>query len=446
VEGEKRWRLEQGSADNLTVLRLTSCDPRRPAEVLSDTSTLLQFAANTVFPSSTPPIPERESFLSELRHATNTAVLDFVLLPSMPSSVPSVPGWLDLLLQAVDSEASLPGVSGNEVIKPFFESEAGSAWASQRRRSVAEEVRKLITGAWGGWEAVEAEREKEITVVVEVEVEEDNLGWGFEDKTKPPKTKPVEPEPAAKTSDAGEMQVDEDEGWGFEYGANAGLSSSHQESAMNGDAAGPSEDAETEGDGWDFEISEPTAPEPVPVARPAREAKRLGRKLAKAKTAEPVEEEGWKSESSMKSGMVAEVTAAEENAGRNSRAAADSWGDWTEDVPRAAATNTSPVKLKRTVLKEEKRVIKEHFLVSQACDKLLEFAVRMLQEAQDLHNTRSVPSSAGADKQSSLVVCIYRGHHDCVRHGRLRRLPRSHAHFLRLTATRRPDTSHAVRQ
>ncbi|RSH89597.1 hypothetical protein EHS25_002148 [Saitozyma podzolica] len=323
LEGDKTWRLDVSTSESLSILRLHSSPPRQPSEILGDISKLLQTVAEVVVPPSSLDLPERATFIHDLRHAIYTAVLEHVILPAMPSSLASIQGWLDLLLQAVDCEGGSPGEGAEAVIQPFFANEAGSAWANQRRRRVAEEARKLVLGGWGGWEAVVKDREKEVTVVVEVEVEEealpavsasdhakektddDEFGWGFEDESSPSKVQTTQKNGHGNNGEGQVMDVDaaanEEEGWGFDEPDQAGPSSPRlDQNQQAADKASISDEAG--GEGWDFDMEETPVPKPAPVVKPAREAKKLGKKLAKSKaaeTAEPAEsQEGWASDQS----------------------------------------------------------------------------------------------------------------------------------------------------
>lgn len=425
LEGDKTWRLDVSTSESLSILRLHSSTPRQPSEILGDISKLLQTVAEVVFPPSSLDMPERATFIDELRHAIYTAVLEHVLLPAMPSSLASIQVWLDLLLQAVDCEGGSPDEEGPEaVIQPFFANEAGSAWANQRRRRVAEEVKKLVLGGWGGWEAVEKEREKEVTVVVEVEVEEeaapavsvsdhakekaddDGFGWGFEDDSSPK----VQTTQKNGHGNNGEEQVmgvdataDEEEGWGFDEPDQAGPSSPRlDQNQQAADKASIGDEAE--GEGWDFDMDETPVPKPAPVVKPAREAKKLGKKLAKSKaveTTEPAEsQEGWASDQSRSESAISSRPNLKVDTGKhgtNGRKAVqtqaqvraqDGWDDWADDDQPAKGSSPVKNRTKKKVLKEQKRVIVERLLVSRACDKLLEIAERVLREAQELRSAR----------------------------------------------------------
>ena len=320
--------------------------------------------------------PEVRSSWASIHSAVMQTTLDKVILPAMPTSLSTVPTWLDLVRSAVEIEEA-QGKS-EEIVKRFFDHTAGEAWANQRRKRIAEEVRRLVLGGWGGWEAKEAEREKEISMVVEVEVDElepiestelakptekvesketDAFGWGFDDSPK------------------AEMKEDplvEGDGWDFDDSPQAGPSSPRKENNGHNEEAA---------DGWDFDdpIETPPVEQPKPIlAKPAREAKRLGKKVAKVKAVQ--EDDPWGSGSE----SMPSTSAAPEP-----ETATDGWGwDEPESEPATAPEPVKPVvaeeQVKRKVLKEEKRLIRETFLVSRACDKVVDIAERVLRESKEV--------------------------------------------------------------
>jgi hypothetical protein len=396
MSGNLRATSESGA--NQTVFRLTAADPRlQSTAVLDGVSSFLSFVQTAMLPNTS--LPEVQAFWSEVRAATLQATLDSVLLPAMPSSLSTIPKWLELVHLALKIEEARPAENDQQLVKHFFESQAGEAWAKQRRGRVAEEVRKLVLGGWGGWEAREAEREKEVSIVVEVEVDDeperqpqpqqtsgevekddDAFGWGFDDSPKA-STKSV---PADIPGDGAKAPEEEaEDGWGFDTTV-AGPSTTRESPKKNGTAT-PSADEAT-GDGWDFEdpIAEPDPEPPKPVlAKPAREAKRLGKKVAKVKAV--VDDDPWGSGSeSVSSSHVAQPP----QGPRKDEVQAEGWG-W--DEPESAPPQAEPARevmpetrVKRKELKEETRVIRETFLVSRACDKLVDVAERVLKEAQDV--------------------------------------------------------------
>lgn len=392
------WRVEESRADSLSILRLeASPQPRSPGDILSGISTILAFIATTVFPPSPTSPPNREAFLSDLQTAALQAFLDHVILPDMPSTMASIHTWLETVHAAMKFEASLIGTNCTKVIvQPFFESAAGPAWAAQRRRRVAEEVRRLILNGWGGWEAVEVEREKEVAMMEEVEMgdageenelvdrggkesdDEMDFGWNFgeEEKERPAEagTAKLAPDPA--------MDIEaRDDGWQFGDTSNAAGASKPRQSPP----------AEPNGDGWVFdEVSDPV-PKPVALPKPAREAKRLGKKAAKVKTV--AEDDVWGSES------TSIASSAQQNGHAPAPVQADAWVGWTNDESLkpesdpaiASAPSSVPkaqsAKPRKKAIREVRRTIKETSMISRACEKLLETAERVLREALELQST-----------------------------------------------------------
>ena len=356
--------------------------------------------------------------MAEIHTAIFQAILDNVILTAMPSSLPSIPKWLDIVHRALDIEEKHSTDESKAIVKPFFESNAGDAWANQRRKRVAEEARKLIVGGWGGWEAKEAERDREVVVTVEVEVDEeaeaeapaeeavknpDAFGWEFEEDGAAKATQAQE-KPKGEHIPPGkeDESMDADEGWGFDESAQAGPSSPRASFKVPN---GPEHSSETanlsvtdgEVDGWDFDDTAaplaPSPPKPV-IAKPAREAKRLGKKVAKVRAV--AEDDPWGSGPETILTDFAPPPPLQQPRLPSQQDEAepqnDGWG-WeetpvvertTEILAQAAPV---PARNKRKELVEEKMVVHETFLISRACDKLVDMAERVLREARDLNST-----------------------------------------------------------
>ncbi|KAK4683967.1 hypothetical protein P7C73_g6242, partial [Tremellales sp. Uapishka_1] len=147
---ESTWKIDHSRGDNLSILRLeATLSKRDPSSILSDILAILSFVTSTLFPPPPSPLPEREEFLSSLETSIFQAVLDHVLLPAMPSTLSSVPSWLNIVQQAVDFEDSTTTGRASGILKTFFEEEAGTAWGKMKRERVVEEGRRLIMGGWG---------------------------------------------------------------------------------------------------------------------------------------------------------------------------------------------------------------------------------------------------------------------------------------------------------
>jgi centromere/kinetochore protein ZW10 len=377
---------------------------------LEDISTVLSFVSNAIFPAEGEVFVGRSTFLATLHQIVFGLVLERLILPNMPSDLDATQGWLETVAQAVQIErqhSQTIEAQGQAIIEPFFVEEAGKAWANAKRRVNAEAVRKLILGGWLGWESRQAEREKELVMVVEVEVEEEDLrnnqepsgtrshsgesrrkevanGWGLDEE---------QSQKTDKSPDDGinDDSMDVEEGWGFEGEHEAGPSSPKRPSDTTGLS---STDELDEGEGWDFEDpvaapSQPAIEPPAPIiaSKPAREAKRLGKKVAKVKA--QVDDDPWGSgsESLPPSHDTTDVEPSPV-VPQISRVATPSNA---QEAPRSPAppSHSAPAvpRSKRKELREERRTIRETFLVSRACDQLLKSAESSLRESEDLKAT-----------------------------------------------------------
>ena len=419
-----KLQLSISKPNSLHELTLATAPFLPPSERVDAVSHILAFIAEHVFPPISDLESTRRNFLSQIIQSSMNIIIHDIILPAMPTSLASIPDWLEVVNHAVAIESQHASATPL-IIAPFFQSEAGRAWAVQRRKRVAEDVRKIIVGGWGGWEAVAEERDKDVVTLVEVEVSDDegedevlaanggnhegghrgklssektpaaddeDFGWGFDesqgskdDSAKEPLAEAVEEEPV-------------EEGWGFDEteNATAGPSQTLKVNGNEGSDAKAGDGPSDEGDGWDFEMAaaDPTpVPPPVPIAKPAREAKRLGKKVAKVRM--EVEDDPWASEGESAQGSStaaptqkldsAALEPPAESTSRNDSAPKDdwSWGD-AEGDPASTSNTKQRMKKKRKVLKEDKRTIKETFLISRACEKVVDFAERILREATDL--------------------------------------------------------------
>jgi len=230
---------------------------------------------------------------------------------------------------------------------------------------------------------VSISRDKEISVVVEVEVdEEEDVDMDTKVEIAAPKST-LESGPASVSApvpakDSTKADNDEEEGWEFE-----------EPVALVQPEAGPSsprriatEDVE---DGWAFDddLSTPApAPAPIKVPKPTREAKKLGKKVAKAKTQEQEDQDsGIDSAEASRSNSTSTPTPPSIPTPEPRTSGMD-WA-W-DDEPKKEVTKP---KAKRKVLKDEKRVIKETLLVSKACDTLLELAEHVLRDARAISDS-----------------------------------------------------------
>jgi hypothetical protein len=374
--------IVEDSDNTRATLRLTSSAQRTPDDILSDLSTLFTFIQSTVFPPIQTISDHRTQFLAGLHSATSELLLSTLIVPSIPVSLDDLPTWLNTIQTAASFESTAnPDIKSTTPVKSFYENQAGLSWANQRRSQIGEQVRKLIVDGWAGWEAVSISRDKEISVVVEVEVDEE------EDVDMDTKAEIAASEPVmaletssvpAPTKSAAKADNEEEEGWEFE-----------EPVALVQPEAGPSsprriatEDVE---DGWAFDddLSTPApAPAPIKVPKPTREAKKLGKKVAKAKTQEQEDQDsGVDSAEASRSNSTSTPTPPEAPT-PESKASGMDWA-WDDEPKKEVAKP----KAKRKVLKDEKRVIKEMFLVSKACDTLLELAEQVLRDARAISDS-----------------------------------------------------------
>lgn len=495
-------------------------------EALTGVKETLEFISRTLYPQEAD-TPEREPFICGITVKTLESLLDHLIIPSIPSSPSSIPGWLELIVSSLAIEdTALPVSSANDQLhynrplKDFWEKQAGKEYASKKRYGTADLVRALVLRDWGKWEGTEKKREKEVRVVVEVEVSDDEHdedqsmkdrskeegkereaeddGWGFGE------TNENQTEQAGMKELNQENMEEAEDGWGFDEDASLPASSADQ---------GPQED---EAAGWDLNVnnssslldstpllhqvvpspgleartenihaaepdpqsesqreSDPrsesnpvsaSAPVPAPT-KPPREAKRLGKKVAKkSKTEEydpwdqPVDNDNSLSAStstltSASTSSLSSSTPAPsaeipsnndivpiqkpakeakklgkkvgkktnkeeerdfwdadipiENLGEGEsglhqtaellgdKAEGDSDGRRRVDDPESISPQTittvmpsSRQKRKKTELREEKRVIEEKYLVSTACEKLLDVGRDLLKEVEELQSSR----------------------------------------------------------
>ncbi|WWC97277.1 hypothetical protein V866_004156 [Kwoniella sp. B9012] len=424
------------STDKLSLLRLEPSPDTSPQKVLENIKSILSFTLNTILPPSSD-LPERATFVLSLTNSAFQSILDFLILPSLPPALTDAPAWLETLRQAteVESEFCQEGSqSQSRLIRPFFETEAGGTWAQQRRYTIADEVRRLILGGWGGWESVVKEKEREVISYVEVEVDvdvkddvpmvvesqkdgEEDFGWGFDDSAAPKNNMNT-----AKVEEQGNQDVNmEDDGWGFDESSIASAGSSSPPRPPNP----PPVQEEDEADGWDLDPSpshstpsaepKPTAtPVPAPIpkpAKPAREAKRLGKKVAKVKHEE--EYDPWGSpdpdEDTKKATngndqhhpQISSPTKPDKVISSPSIVkqdnADDGWG-WDDDSTPAPAPSTGTTSAstdipvlnvpskptKRKEVREEKSLVIEHYLVSTSCETLVDIAKSVLKDIEEL--------------------------------------------------------------
>jgi centromere/kinetochore protein ZW10 len=347
-----------------------------------------------------------------------------------------------------------PHAVGNRILESistiadFADGQAGETYTERRVEAALEEVKKLVLGGWGGWDAMEVQKEREEirVVLVEEEVEDDAAklqqsivpqsqlhdetaaageadGWGLDDVLEAPSSSPTDTKVSGKTAapDAGDADEAGD-GWGFDDEAVTTTEPTTSKSSIVKPPIDTAGDTEMD-EGWDFDLastSPTTTTAPAQVAPPAappklkaREAKKLGKKIGQKKARLAAQEVHSGSEDvDMASSVYSErsVTGGTSNAGAVSApvargtAQADGWG-WEEDdqspaarvgpSPKAATVPTplrpgatQPKRL-HTVVKEEKIAFTDTYLVSKSCRALIDLVQRCLDEATALHTSHT---------------------------------------------------------
>lgn len=424
VEHSGRHRLAKDAAGQ-GHLSLTTSPPTTSSgsgsttgteRVILDLELFFDFVNSAVFPASID-LLERTSFLHDIASPTLALLLDSVLLPSMPSSIPEIPDWLRLLDKAATLEASLRPPEMK--IRPFLDDQAGPEWIAAQRRMANERVKALVLNGWCGWDAKEVTRDKEVTSLVEVEMDDNELGQdGTASNAERSVTSQHDTEPTRMGADGGtevEMGGDDDEagGWGFDEDPPDTESKipAGAETRSRSTSGSNVQVQESQDDGWDFDLDSqpapspptatavPTAPAPKP-AKPVREAKKLGKRVAKTKHAEPAglemeEETVAKRSDPHPAPTRLRAESHQSSSGMAPNTDSDGWG-WDEPdtpavpVPHLEASRaepSTPKRHKRTVLQEQKRMVKETYLVSKACDRLLEVTEFCLSEGRQLSSS-----------------------------------------------------------
>ncbi|WVR03235.1 hypothetical protein IAU60_000226 [Kwoniella sp. DSM 27419] len=428
------WRPSRSETDGSVILSLDHASQQPPSEILDNVKTVLNFIGSAVIPSAS--CDERETFLEELNTSTFRHVLHDLILPAMPANLARVEQWSKVLAKAIEVETAF--APSTAIIKPFFEQEAGKQWAQKRRYAVADQVRSLILSGWGGWENALKERQKDTFVYVEVEVDEaaeNHLSSGnidhsaissqfssHEDSHAGAGLSQNQKETQFTTQDV----TMEDDGWGFDESATPAAGPSTSPTRHKVDAP-VHEDQEM--DGWDLDpapasapikpASPPKAAQPVAAktAKPAREAKRLGKKLAKVRAEEDDDPWGSGTDSAVESNMSASVQLSSSGDRASPRPQSplgtahppeeeedkkeeeeDGWG-WDDDslptkavsskgVPDVVGTAPTPSKRPtRKEIREEKRTLTEEYRISVACEDLLAAARSVLDDLDELHQS-----------------------------------------------------------
>ena len=400
---------EQAEISTLRCAQTGTDGSRDPREILTDVRSIIAFIDTTLLPSSESDHSGLGTLISQTRDDLFRhiifAMLHNVLIPATPTTLSSIPDWLALLSEAAAIESSLPRYSSTStdrsasipltLIADFMANEAGATYATLRAQAALEQVKALVLGGWGGWDAMEVQKEREEVRVVLVEEDvpaEDDSGavhgqapsegarhpgtavastdqddeagdgWGFDDVPPLPSTSsPIKGKKhAVQTDDT--VNDDAGEGWGFD-GDIATPSAAQPSASIPATVptnAPLSHDIEMD-EGWDFDLAatsppattstQATAAVPVPAKPKAREAKKLGKKIGKDKARLAAQEaesgmSGSEDVDMVSSGMS--DRSAPDRTGMTAEAAlvkadadvqAEGWG-WEEDQPSSTDLGT----------------------------------------------------------------------------------------------------------
>ncbi|KGB79864.2 hypothetical protein CNBG_5702 [Cryptococcus deuterogattii R265] len=536
-------RISISSSPEVTSLK--SDDAREcieDHEALAGVKETLEFIARTLYPQEAD-TPGRGSFICGITVKTLKSLLDHLIIPSIPSSPSSIPGWLELIVSSLAIEdKALPVSSANDQLqynrplKDFWEKQAGKEYASKRRYDTANLVRALVLREWGRWEGTEKKREKEVRVVVEVEVSDDedqsmkerskekgeereaeDDGWGFgevtENQTEQAGTKEVNQENVeeaedgwgfdedsslpASSADQGPQEEDEAAGWELNVNTSSSLPDStpllpqvvpspglearaetihapepeHQSQSKSqrqyepqsesnpGSASAPApaptkppreakrlgkkvakKSKTEEYDPWDQPFDNdnslsaststltsastsslssskpaPSSETPpnndiAPIQKPAKEAKKLGKKVGK-KTNKEEEKDFWDADIPTENLGGGKTSVHQTVEVLGDKAEGDGDGRGRVDDPESVSPQTtmtampsSRQKRKKTELREEKKVIEEKYLVSTACEKLLDVGRGLLKEVEELQSSNYASPSLTCDFTSPIIL------------------------------------------
>lgn len=201
--------------------------------VISGLRFIVQFVQRNICPRSTTDMPE---FLSSFSETIYQQALETLIIPSVPENLNAFPLWLDQVEQCARWEEEGPVGVGGGILRRFLDSQVAVKWLASHRAVGLLETRKLVFEGWRGWDG---------------RLEEVNVGVGH-----PPKA---------------DIESTE-EGWGFDGDLPENEANSASAKIFN-----------DEGDGWDFDDIAPAPPAASPpstrLAKPAREAKRLGKRI-----------------------------------------------------------------------------------------------------------------------------------------------------------------------
>jgi centromere/kinetochore protein ZW10 len=131
---------------------------------LQNFSIMLQFLNDHLFPFL--PDSQIETFPRSLCKPITTGILNYLLIPSLPSSFVLLPAFLDLVQKAVEFEDAsivemLGNPAGDKVIKAWADS-VGGHYERRRRLDILENIRTVMTHAEHDPPTFRAEIEKEV--------------------------------------------------------------------------------------------------------------------------------------------------------------------------------------------------------------------------------------------------------------------------------------------
>ncbi|EKC97779.1 hypothetical protein A1Q2_07978 [Trichosporon asahii var. asahii CBS 8904] len=216
-----RSLVSEGYGSELRELRFKQKGDASLIEVVSSIRDLVRFVTHAL-PS---PLEAVSSFLSTFSEALYHRVLQEVVIPSIPRELNKLPPWLSDVRQCASWERGESEDSHKQVLQRFLDDQAGTRWLESHRAEGLLETRSLVFDGWKDWD------------------------FRLEETKRPTSSRPEE------------NAIERDDGWGFD----------DEPSIL------PANE-----DGWDFDdlAPIPTDSIPAPSVKPAREAKRLGKKLS----------------------------------------------------------------------------------------------------------------------------------------------------------------------
>ncbi|TFY64920.1 hypothetical protein EVJ58_g2304 [Rhodofomes roseus] len=295
-----------GAAEHKLTLFPAPPDSQKLGARLDGLSTVLSFLNEHLLPHL--PLAERKSFSLSLCRPIRAAVLNNLLIPSLPSSLDGLPQFLHLLKRAqqfeLDYLSSMLGDDGGEQDIKSWANGVGLHYERKRRMQLLEAVRVVVMSP------EDERRMLSIDIEVKPDLDEGNnavsdpqqdtaqesdveAAWEFEDENPAETNETQQDDPTA----------DED-GWGFD---DENAEPQPEENTVSpslppaeddpGDAWGWNDDDASEtlngddsyddpwNDGWDNDASKETANAPAQIPKPAKGLAKLTSKGSKGKNA-----------------------------------------------------------------------------------------------------------------------------------------------------------------